>query len=290
MSNAKRLEESVKTLEEGITKVKLILDGYPACKLFTSEEYMRYYDCVYLLCIQPPPHDLSTELLQRYNAALDESIYFKVLPFLKDKSGTSLLAEFLRVWTNYKAMVKCLGGFFLYLDKKCTDQKLSAPLKEVALSCFQNKVCCDLLPKLFDAALLLISEDRREEPIDRSLLQGLSTFFLENGGPKKGTYYDMFEEKLLTDTSSCYSRFASEWLLSYSSTDYILKVERCLNDEKGKLSQFLYPSSVEKLLLVVHLKLIGETTSQLIEKQKAENLNSTRYQELLSRCANLNIG
>ncbi|XP_055816728.1 cullin-1-like [Solanum dulcamara] len=290
MSNAKRTEESVKTLEEGITKVKLIMDGYPACKLFTSEEYMRYYNSVYLLCIRPPPHDLSAELLQRYHAVLDESVYFKVLPFLKDKSGASLLAEFLRAWTNYKAMVKCLGGFFLYLDKKCTDQKSSAPLKEVALSCFQNRVCCDFLPELFDAALLLVSQDRKEEPIDRSLLQGLSTFFWENGGSEKGTYYYMFEEKLLADTSSCYSRFASEWLLSYSSTDYILKVERCLNDEKGKLSQYMYPFSVEKLLQVVHLKLIGETTSQLIEKKTAENLNSTRYQELLSRCSNLSIG
>ncbi|XP_069148622.1 cullin-1 isoform X2 [Solanum lycopersicum] len=281
MSNAKRLDESLKTLEEGITKVKLIMDGYPASKLVTSEEYMRYYDCVYRSCIQPPPHDLSAELLQKYHAVLDESIHFKVLPFLKDKSGTSLLAEFLRVWANYKAMVKCLGGFFLYLDRKCSDQKSSAPLKEV---------CCDLLPKLFDAALLLISQDRREEPIDRSLLQGLSTFFWENGGPQKGTYYYMFEEKLLADTNSCYSRFASEWLFSYSSADYILKVERCLNDERGRLSQYLYPSSVEKLLQVVHLKLSGETRSQLIEKQKAENLNSTKYQELLSRCSNLSIG
>lgn len=291
MSNRGKLEESMKTLEEGIKKVKFILDGYPACKLFTSEEYMRYYDCVYLLCVQPPPFDLSAELLNRYHATLDESINLKVLPSLKDKSGTSLLAEFLRIWTNYKAMLKCLGGFFLYLDKKCTDQKRSAPLKEIAFSCFQNGVCNDLLPKIFDAALLLISQDRREEPIDRSLLQGLSNFFVENDGPKKGTYYHMFEEKLLTDTSSCYTRIASEWLHSYSSADYILKVEGCLNDEKGRLSQFLYPSSVEKLLQVVHLKLIGEMTSQLIEKQKAENnLNSTRYQELLSRCANLNIG
>uniref|UniRef100_M1CAZ7 Plastid CUL1 n=1 Tax=Solanum tuberosum TaxID=4113 RepID=M1CAZ7_SOLTU len=153
MSNAKRLDESMKTLEEGITKVKLIMDGYPASKLFAS---LTLDSCVYLLCIRPPPHDLSAELLQRYHAVLDESIYFKVLPFLKDKSGTSLLAEFLRVWANYKAMVKCLGGFFLYLDRKCSDQKSSAPLKEVALSCFQNRVCCDLLPKLFDAALLLV--------------------------------------------------------------------------------------------------------------------------------------
>lgn len=44
MSNAKRLEDSVKILEQGIMKVKLIMDGYPACKLFTSEEYMRYYE------------------------------------------------------------------------------------------------------------------------------------------------------------------------------------------------------------------------------------------------------
>ncbi|KAK4339641.1 hypothetical protein RND71_041103 [Anisodus tanguticus] len=230
MSNMKRLEESMKTLEEGIMKVKLIMDGYPAS--------------VFISCV----FNLLHMIRQQNFFKVIMLPWMRVLPFLKDKSGTSLLAEFLRVWTNYKAMVKCLCGFFHYLDKKCTEQKSSVPLKEVALSCFQNRVCCDLLPELFDAALLLISQDRREEPIDWSLLQGLSTFCLENGGAKKGTYYDMFEEKLLTDTSSCYSRFASEWLLSYSSTDYMLKVERCLNGEKGKLSQFLYPSSVEKLL------------------------------------------
>lgn len=57
MSNRGKLEESMKTLEEGIKKVKFILDGYPACKLFTSEEYMRYYEypsiLLCLLCLLP---------------------------------------------------------------------------------------------------------------------------------------------------------------------------------------------------------------------------------------------
>lgn len=49
----------------------------------------------------------------------------------------------------------------------------------------------------------------------------------------------MFEEKLLADTSSCYSRFASEWLLSYSSTDYILKVFYACLKNSSVLDEFV---------------------------------------------------
>ena len=38
------LEEGMRRLEVGISKAKLILDGYPPKALFTSEEYMKYYE------------------------------------------------------------------------------------------------------------------------------------------------------------------------------------------------------------------------------------------------------
>ncbi|XP_027157089.1 cullin-1-like isoform X2 [Coffea eugenioides] len=241
------LEEGMRRLEVGISKAKLILDGYPPKALFTSEEYMKYYDCVYSMCTQQPPNDYSAELLQRFKGALEESLLLKVLPSLYDKDGAPLLVELLRMWTNYKAMTKCLGVFFLYLDRQCAYRKNDAPLQDLATFHFHDLICKHIHQRMFSAAASLV------------------------------------------DTANFYSRLASQWLLCYSSTDYVLKVEQCINEEKARAHRFLCPPSVEKVLWTVHSQLIDQTANRLIEKRRAENQDLTTYQELLSRCADMSI-
>lgn len=43
------LEDGMNRLEEGIAKAMMIMDGYPASALFSSEEYMKYYEYPFLL-------------------------------------------------------------------------------------------------------------------------------------------------------------------------------------------------------------------------------------------------
>lgn len=69
-----------------------------------------------------------------------------------------------------------------------------------------------------------INQDRTENPTDRSLLKCISTFFVEMGNGKDTYYYDDYERAILADTSSYYSRLASEWLALYSCVDYIKEV------------------------------------------------------------------
>ncbi|XP_027114646.1 cullin-1-like [Coffea arabica] len=283
------LEEGMRRLEVGISKAKLILDGYPPKALFTSEEYMKYYDCVYSMCTQQPPNDYSAELLQRFKGALEESLLLKVLPSLYDKDGAPLLVELLRMWTNYKAMTKCLGVFFLYLDRQCAYRKNDAPLQDLATFHFHDLICKHIHQRMFSAAASLVAQDRNGQSIDTDLLKNISTFFIEIQDQKKASYYDNFETLILADTANFYSRLASQWLLCYSSTDYVLKVEQCINEEKARAHRFLCPPSVEKVLWTVHSQLIDQTANRLIEKRRAENQDLTTYQELLSRCADMSI-
>lgn len=44
------------------------------------------------------------------------------------------------------------------------------------------------------------------------------------GNGKDTYYYDDYERAILADTSSYYSRLASEWLALYSCVDYIKEV------------------------------------------------------------------
>lgn len=147
------LEEGLSILEEGIVKAKMILDGYPTRALFTAEEYMKFYDCVYYMCIQQQPCDYSLQLYQRFTRALEESISSKILPSLEGKNGASLLKELTNMWANYKLMAKCLGGFFLYLDRP---YKTSTSLSDVSIRCFRNLVCDVHYQRLQDAAISLV--------------------------------------------------------------------------------------------------------------------------------------
>lgn len=284
------LEEGLNILKEGITKAMMILDGCPTSALFTCEEYMKLYDCVYDMCVQHPPYEYCADLYEIFKKALEESITSKVMPALKDKTHIYLLYELWNMWTKYKVMAKCLGGFFLYLDRHFVEDRKAVSLSELSICCFHDLVCSELYPNILEAAISLINQDRDDNSVCRDLLKNVSTFFVEIGRGKMH-YYENFEMAVLGSTANYYNHLVPEWLLHYSSADYILKAEYCLSQEKERASQFLHQPSVEKLLLVVHEQLLGETASKVHEKQRAEcGDGSVPYQEVLSRCAGLNLG
>ncbi|XP_059648517.1 cullin-1-like isoform X2 [Cornus florida] len=243
-----KLEEGLNVLEEAIVKARLLLDGHPTNTLFTPEEYIKFYDCVYFMCIQHDPYDYSIQLYERFNRALEESIFSRVLPSLVDKNDASLLIELLRMWTNYKVMTKCLGGLFLYLDRHFPNGKNAASLNDVSVQCFRDLVCNEFYQRFQNAAVSLIGQDRDGKLIDRDLLKNTMTFFMEIGGCGNTSYYDNFEKVMLADSAAYYSQLASNLLICNSSADYVMKVEWCLNQEEERASQYLCQTTVERLL------------------------------------------
>ncbi|CAI9304481.1 unnamed protein product [Lactuca saligna] len=283
-------EEGLSILNEGIAKAFMILDGYPTSALFTCEEYMKLYDCVYDMCVQHPPYEYCAKLYDIFKKALEDGITSRVIPAVKDKSHLFLLYELWNMWSKYKIMAKCLGGFFLYLDRYFVEDRKAASLSNLSISCFHDLVCIELYPKLLEAAICLINEDRDGKSVCRDLLKHVSTFFVEIGrGDMR--YYENFEGAVLSSTENYYNFLVPQWLQHYSSADYVVKAEFGLSQEKERASQFLHQTSVEKLLRLVHGLLLGQTANQLHEKQKAESGDgSVSYQDVLSRCAGLNLG
>nr|GMD07907.1 cullin-1-like isoform X1 [Ipomoea batatas] len=273
------LEDGMNRLEEGVAKAMMMMDGYTASALFSSEEYMKYYEYPFLLAVVFIFCVFNRRQMTTHGSFMKDLRKFckKVLPSLSDKNGAPLLSELLRLWANYKSMVKCLGGFYLYLDQRFSDRESAASLSEISVCCFHDMVCNAFLQKFIDAAILLITQDRNGQPTDQTFLQSLSNFFNEVGGKTRPFCYNKFEEAILVDTGNYYSQVAPEWLLNYSSAEYAFKAEQCLREERGRASKILHRPGVEKLLQIVHWKLVGEITNQLIEKQNAENLDASRY-------------
>lgn len=68
----------------------------------------------------------------------------QVLPSLMDKNSTPLLIQLLHMWAKYKAMTKCLRGFFTYLDRHYSNNfrngTIELSLNDLSVQCFHDLV------------------------------------------------------------------------------------------------------------------------------------------------------
>lgn len=278
-------EEGSKVVEECIEKAKMVLDGYQTGALFKPEDYIKYYDCIFYMSVQPDPYCYSLQLCEMFKRALAEGITSRVLPSLWGKTDSSLLLELANMWVRYKKMASCLRGIFQYLERYTTQDSLI----HMSVRCFHDLVFVEHTQEFQTAAISLIRKDRDEEMLNRELLHGVVTFFVDIGLGNK-CYYENFEKAVLEDAASYYSQLASQWLMCYSFTVYRQETALCLTKERARASQFLDQDSVEKLLQVVHSHMVNQVKYKLLEKKKAESsTGSDSIQELLSQCANLNL-
>ncbi|KAI8566074.1 hypothetical protein RHMOL_Rhmol02G0011400 [Rhododendron molle] len=86
-------------------------------------------------------------------------------------------------------------------------------------------------------------------------------------------YAKDFEEAMLKDAASFYSKKASIWITSLSYGDYIRKVEESIKQERDRGSNYLRSRSRHELLEVVEHELLSVYSTKLEEKKQAESEN-----------------
>ncbi|KAL8553808.1 hypothetical protein ACS0TY_002189 [Phlomoides rotata] len=258
-------EERWRLLNRAITKAKVILEGYAVNEVFSSEEYVTCYDCVYYLC-----HSSTNQVKLRhgFKRAMEESLV-SAFPSLLGKNGVPLLREFIRLWTNYKIMSKCLRGFFQYLDRDTFDPIGAPSLSDISIYCFHDLVAKVLDQRLTNVTVILISQDRHGRLIDQNLLQCFLRYYLESGEEGKIAYCAMFEA-ILEDAATYYSQLATKWYPTLSWDNYVQKVEQCKVGEYERAAKYLQQPSVERLIQVVHSEMI----KKYADKRTAEEVNS----------------
>ncbi|XP_077240736.1 cullin-1-like [Tasmannia lanceolata] len=269
------LDQGWEFMQKGITKLKNILEGLPEPQ-FSVEDFMMLYTTIYNMCTQKPPYDYAQQLYDKYKESFDEYITSTVLPSLREKHDEFLLRELVKRWANHKVMVRWLSRFFHYLDLYFIARRSLPPLNVVGLTCFRELVYKEINGKVRDAVISLINKEREGEEIDRALLKNVLDIFVEIGMGNMECYENDFEEAMLKDTASFYSRKGSNWILEDSCPDYMLKAEECLKRETDRVSHYLHSSSEQKLLelvlgsiskISVEHELLLVYASQLLEKE-----------------------
>ncbi|CAI9100076.1 OLC1v1037001C1 [Oldenlandia corymbosa var. corymbosa] len=266
-SNAILLEEGWGVMEKGITKLKKILEGKDDEPQFKSEQYMELYTTIYDMCTQKPPNDYSQQLYDRYGEVFESYMASVVLPSLREKHDEFMLIELVKRWSNHKVMVRWLSRFFHYLDRYFIARWALPPLNEVGLTCFKSKVFEELKRKATSGVIAVIQQERDGDIIDRSLLKNVLDLFVEIGMGQMDCYEKDFEDAMLKDTTSYYSRQASKWILEDTCPDYMLKAEECLKREKDRVAHYLHSITESRLPKTVRHELLTVYASQLLEKE-----------------------
>lgn len=288
MVNSLTISQGMLILDEAFSKTRKIMQGYPGVK-FTAEEYQRYYECVYLLCVQRTSSENARILYERYKNGLEECINSLILPALEDKTGAALLTELMLKWSGYQVFARWLSRFFEYLDRFYVPRVEGFRLLDLAVKCFDDLVNARLNTKFVTAAISLINQDRSGEQVDRSLLKNVVEYF-HAARSVGGTCYHNFRMALLADAAAYYSQIASNGLLYDSCDDYMRKAEWCLTQENEKTSHYLDQYTQASLLEVVRSHSLDQVLPKLAEKKRAEHYGqSTDYQDMLSKCAGLNL-
>lgn len=102
--------------------------------------------------------------------------------------------------------------------------------------------------RIKDALLLLVEREREGEVIDRSLIKGVLTIYVDVGMNSMTAYEGHFEAPLLAATHDYYERKAALWVQEDSCPDYLQKAEDCLLAEEDRADSYLHATTKKKLL------------------------------------------
>eukprot|EP00804_Cyclotella_cryptica_P009609 CCRYP_006314-RA/>CCRYP_006314-RA protein AED:0.04 eAED:0.04 QI:147/1/1/1/1/0.75/4/2551/447 len=237
---------------------------------FEPKEYIRIYTTCYDMCTQRSPYNWSRDLYQRHGETIEQYLRNTVLPALQDKTGqggTILLNELKHRWSNHQIMNKWLKKFFTYLDRYYVKHHSLPTLEQAGLQRFKEEIYQNVKEDATAAIIALVDEEREGGIIDKTLVKSIVELYESMGMGSLDSYTADFETPFLEATRAYYARKREDWITKDSTPDYLIKVEKALNEEKVRVVEYLNPASEPKLRRVVEDEILQKVQMNLLEKE-----------------------
>ncbi|CAE7529703.1 CUL3A [Symbiodinium natans] len=226
---------------------------------------------------------------------------------LQPLAGEDLLNALAQLWEKNTILVFWMQRVFQYLDRFFTKSSTEYPeLFKAAVQAFSEHVFSKLKARCVDAMVAQVNRERDGTDIDQDVMRRLVEMLCTVGdtGPKvvkqkdgadknaadrlvwqsqaRGVYKTDFESKLLTTSSEYYRSKVAGWTAAYSCPQFLLEIQRRLDDEESRLSRYLDSTSEKELKTVVQKELILNTAKGLVEMSTGAQamLTNRRYDEL----------
>lgn len=129
---------------------------------------------------------------------------------------------------------------------------------------FKECVFDVIVPKVTQALLVMIKQDRDGEEVDREAIQHCLQIYIQVVPKSVKTYQFCFQTDFLKTTEGYYTREAARWLANDSLSGYLMKVEMRLIEERERLKECLHKSSEEPLFLALNNVLLTNNQQKLL--------------------------
>ena len=157
-------------LEDGWSKILLGIENIinhlwpddgtaPTLRKVENKEYMDIFTTVYNMCIQPPPHNYSEQLYQRYYHTIERVFAQNVQPHIDSAPDDELSMVIKDQKYRFHAFVKWIASFFSYLDRFHTKRQGLPRLREMGYGIFK-----DHLQKRFSEDIMDVLEVDDDPP------------------------------------------------------------------------------------------------------------------------------
>ena len=132
----------------------------------------------------------------------------KVLPSLKDKTGETLLREFIWRGDNHNIMVKWYTKFFMYVDRYHVQYHQVPKLGVCGVRNFKKIVFDAVKDEVTSALLKLIQEEREGQTVEGDLIKKCIQIYQQMGMGVPDVYEGEFEKSFLEESRYVHCRCA----------------------------------------------------------------------------------
>ncbi|CAM6098314.1 unnamed protein product [Calypogeia fissa] len=287
---------------------------------FADLHFEDLYRCVYHMVVLKHGDKLYSRVVKTMTKHLQAIA--KTLQSEPEQEGWFLEALHTK-WLQHNKAVEILCDILMYMDRNYVKVVHASPVRRLGLDLWRDQVmrsfqvCHDdrwtlgtmrqtpprmrdrfldtvqdlvhskhsirqLSDRLLDTVLDLVRRERKGEVINRGLLQSVIKMVSDLG---LVFYEEHFEVPFLEAAADFFSLVSRMYIHTSSCTcsEYLRTVETWVHDEIDRVTHYLHPQTVPKIVAVVEREMIANHMKNIIEMENSgllSMLNGDKYQDL----------
>ncbi len=181
-----------------------------------------------------------------------------------------LLVELQKRWSNHQIMNRWLAKLFHYLDRYFVMYHGLPTLSQSGLHNFKIEVYDKIKAHTTSAVLDMIHEERQSGTlIDATLLRNIVGLYEAMGMGTLDAYRADLEAQFIENTRCYYAKKRDAWIVGDTTSQYLIKAEAALEEEKIRVSKYLNSASEYKLLRVIEEELLEKVETVLLQNEES---------------------
>lgn len=178
------------------------------------------------------------------------------------------MRKFIELWNKHDTALKMVRDINMYLDRNFVVKEKQKDIYTMGHIIFKKYILRneDVHRRFIDYILDRINEERRGEKIERDFLRGGIKILIELGFGNTSVYKKDFEKIFLEKSHEFYHNESQEKIATHSAHEYLMVVQKRLDEEQERCLDFLIEETKKPLLKQILGPMVENHAQLLIMK------------------------